>query len=158
MTYARLRPNRSPSLLPIRMKAAETSASRATADWTPLTVVSRSSTTAEIETFMSDVSMTKTNIAIARRMPTLEFPVPACDDIADQYLGTLDSGRLQPFSAPRETRTPTPHKQDKALNLARLPIPPQARGTAEYRCRPIGSLVCEHMFGYGNETLVEKGV
>ena len=37
--------------------------------------------------------------------------------------------RQQGFrSAPRETRTPTPHKQDKALNLARLPIPPQARG------------------------------
>jgi hypothetical protein len=31
------------------------------------------------------------------------------------------------LDAPRETRTPTPHKQDKALNLARLPIPPQAR-------------------------------
>jgi hypothetical protein len=29
-----------------------------------------------------------------------------------------ERGRLcRPFSAPRETRTPTPHKQDKALNL-----------------------------------------
>ena len=29
--------------------------------------------------------------------------------------------------APRETRTPTGHTAHKALNLARLPIPPQAR-------------------------------
>src|SRR4051812_6232206 len=57
------------------MKAAETSASTATAAWTPLTVVSRSRTTAEIETFIRDVSTTKTNIAIAnsrlRRRPCL---------------------------------------------------------------------------------------
>src|SRR5829696_5262592 len=56
---------RSPTLLLIRMNAADTSASSAIADWTPLTVVSRSSTTAEIETFMSDVSTTRTNIAAA---------------------------------------------------------------------------------------------
>src|SRR4051794_1479625 len=56
---------RSATLLLIRMKAAETSASSAIADCTPLTVVSRSSTTAEIETFMSDVSTTRTNIAAA---------------------------------------------------------------------------------------------
>ena len=57
------------------MNAAETSASRAIADWTPLAVVSRSLTTAEIDTFMSDVSTTSTNIAIAssndsRGLPT----------------------------------------------------------------------------------------
>ena len=68
-TNARLRPNRSPTLLLIRMNAADTSASIATADWTPLTVVSRSWTTAEIDTFMNDVSITNTNIAAARRMP-----------------------------------------------------------------------------------------
>src|SRR3954454_17135972 len=56
---------RSPTLLLIRMNAAETSASSAIADWTPLTVVSRSPTTAEIETFISDVSTTSTNIAAA---------------------------------------------------------------------------------------------
>src|SRR5207244_4373594 len=39
----------------------------------------------------------------------------------------------QPSSAPRETRTPTRHTPDKALNLARLPIPPQARGGRQYR-------------------------
>jgi hypothetical protein len=49
------------------MKAADTRASRAMADCTPLTVVPRSSTTAEIETFISDVSTTRTNIAIASR-------------------------------------------------------------------------------------------
>ena len=59
---------RSPTLLPIRMNAADTSASSAIADWTPLTVVSRSSTTAEIDTFISDVSTTSTNIAIASRI------------------------------------------------------------------------------------------
>ena len=65
---------RSPTLLPIRMNAAETSASRAIADWTPLTVVSRSRTTAEIDTFISDVSTTSTNMAIASRMARREFP------------------------------------------------------------------------------------
>ena len=73
-TNARFRPNRSPILLLMRMNAADTSASIATADWTPLTVVSRSSTTAEIDTFMNDVSMTKTNIAAARRMPWRGMP------------------------------------------------------------------------------------
>src|SRR3954447_18864305 len=56
---------RSPVLPPIRMKAAETSASSAIAPCTPLTVVSRSSTTAEIDTFISEVWTTSTNIAIA---------------------------------------------------------------------------------------------
>ena len=50
------------------MNAAETSASSAIADWTPLTVVPRSWTTAEIETFISDVSTTSTNIAIDSRI------------------------------------------------------------------------------------------
>ena len=70
-----MRPIRSPTLLPIRMNAAETSASSAIADWTPLTVVSRSRTTAEIETFISDVSTTSTNIAIASRIARRESPV-----------------------------------------------------------------------------------
>ncbi len=47
------------------MNAAETSASSAIADCTLLTVEFRSRTTAEIETFMIDVSTTSTNIAIA---------------------------------------------------------------------------------------------
>src|SRR3954453_1606270 len=56
---------RSPILLPMRMNAAETSASSAMAPWTPLTVVSRSSTTLAIDTFINDVSTTRTNIAAA---------------------------------------------------------------------------------------------
>src|ERR687894_3306523 len=61
----------------MRMKAADTSASSAIADWTPLTVVSRSRTTAEIDTFISDVSTTSTNIAIASRSPRRGLPA-AC--------------------------------------------------------------------------------
>jgi hypothetical protein len=47
------------------MNAADTSASSAMADWTPLTVVSRSWTTAEIDTFITEVSTTSTNMAMA---------------------------------------------------------------------------------------------
>src|SRR5262245_46749505 len=58
----------------MRMNDAETSASIATAAWTPLTVVSRSWTTAEIDTFMNDVSMTNTNMAAASRMASRGVP------------------------------------------------------------------------------------
>ena len=71
-----MRPIRSPTLLPIRMNAAETSASSAIADWTPLTVVSRSWTTAEIDTFISEVSTTSTNIAMASSTASRGLPVP----------------------------------------------------------------------------------
>ena len=57
------------------MNAAETSASSAIADCTPLAVVSRSCTTAEIETFISDVSTTSTNIAIASRIASRLSPL-----------------------------------------------------------------------------------
>ena len=70
-----MRPIRSPILLPIRMNAADTSASSAIADCTPLAVVSRSCTTAEIETFISDVSTTSTNIAIASSTASLMSPL-----------------------------------------------------------------------------------
>ena len=59
------------------MNAAETSASRAIADWTPLTVVSRSWTTEAIDTFMSEVSTTRTNIAIASRIAKRRSPPAA---------------------------------------------------------------------------------
>jgi hypothetical protein len=79
-------------LLEIKMKEAETSASIATAAWTPLTVVSRSST-AEIETFMNDVSITNTNIAAASRIPSRGVP---CASAADSISGisTACSGSL----------------------------------------------------------------
>src|SRR3954466_2845633 len=61
------------------MNAAETRASRAIADWTPLAVVSRSLTTAEIDTFISEVSTTSTNIAIARRIARVWSPLDSAD-------------------------------------------------------------------------------
>ena len=56
------------------MNAAETRASSAIALWTELTVVSRSSTTAEIDTFINDVSTTSTNIAAASTSDSRVFP------------------------------------------------------------------------------------
>ena len=53
------------------MNAADTNASSAIADWTPLTVVPRSRTTAEIDTFISEVSTTSTNIAAANSRPSI---------------------------------------------------------------------------------------
>jgi hypothetical protein len=58
------------------MNAADTRASSAIAPWTALTVVPRSSTTLAIDTFISDVSTTSTNIAMAsstarRRLPSV---------------------------------------------------------------------------------------
>src|SRR5436190_13628943 len=75
--YAFFLPMRSPTLLLMRMNAAETSASSAIADCTPLAVVPRSCTTAEIDTFISDVSTTSTNIAIAKSNARKELPVPS---------------------------------------------------------------------------------
>ena len=51
------------------------------ADWTPLTVVPRSWTTAEIDTFMIEVSTTSTNMAMASRMASRRF-TPASSDSA----------------------------------------------------------------------------
>src|SRR3954452_5430110 len=77
------------------MNAADTSDSIATADWTPLTVVSRSRTPAEIETFMNDVSMTKTNIAAARKMPS-------------RGSAAVCSSELMPENLPRGRRVSCP--------------------------------------------------
>src|SRR5688572_7376787 len=57
----------------MRMNAADTRASSAIADWTELTVVSRSWTTAEMDTFINEVSTTRTNIAIDSRMASRMF-------------------------------------------------------------------------------------
>src|SRR3954454_17969994 len=65
---------RSPTLLPMRMNAAETSASSAIALCTLLTSVWRSCTTALIDTFMIDVSTTSTNIAMQRRRARRGLP------------------------------------------------------------------------------------
>ena len=58
------------------MNAAETSASSAMADCTPLAVVSRSLMTAEIDTFISEVSTTSTNIAAASSTISRRLPEP----------------------------------------------------------------------------------
>ena len=60
------------------MNAAETSASSAMADWTPLAVVWKSRMTAEIDTFISDVSTTRTNMAMARRRASQWLPSSRC--------------------------------------------------------------------------------
>src|SRR3954462_12858694 len=95
--YARLRPNRSPILLPIRMNAADTSPPRPPAHWPALAVVSRSWTTAEIDTFISEVSMTNTNIAIASSTPSRG--VPDDEDTPRSITDASDSAAIAP--APR---------------------------------------------------------
>ena len=70
-------------------------------------------------------------------------------------------------NAPREIRTPTVQTDHKALNLARLPVPPQARGRASIepgRLQPAldavrtGRLLCEHMFGSRHSTASAGGL
>ncbi len=63
------------------MNAADTSASSAIAPCTPLTVVSRSFTTLEIDTFISDVSTTSTNIAAASSSINRRLPVASAAGI-----------------------------------------------------------------------------
>ena len=89
---------KSPTRLPMRMNAAETSASSAIADWTPLTVVSRSLTTAEIDTFINDVSTTRTNIAIASRMPRRRSLGPNSAVASPEDPPEVSSGDLPWFS------------------------------------------------------------
>ena len=94
---------RSPTLLLIRMNAAETSASSAIALWTELTVVSRSSTTAEIDTFISDVSTTSTNIAAASTIESRGFPAresPWCRH-ADLLCAMVRGRAMGPITPPR---------------------------------------------------------
>ena len=105
-----MRPIRSPTLLPIRMKAAETSASSAIADWMPLTVVPMSCTTAEIDTFMIEVSTTSTNIAIAssRASLPLNVSVGVCAVMGAPFLGRGVPRRPFIFASARAARiTPT---------------------------------------------------
>ena len=105
-TYARRRPMRSPTLLLIRMNAAEISASSAIAPWTPLTVVSRSSTTAEIDTFISDVSTTSTNIAIANSSDSRALPTPSSGaPLAPSRLTSLTIERALQGTQPSIART-----------------------------------------------------
>ena len=68
------------------MNAADTSASSAIADCTPLTVVSRSRTTALIETFIKDVSTTSTNMAIASRTASLVLAGDSVAAVSSRWL------------------------------------------------------------------------
>jgi len=95
------------------MKAAEMSASRAIADWTPLAVVWRSLITADIDTFISDVSMTKTNIAMAKRRARRGFPSPASS--------TPDSALALMTIAP-PLRDPYGRPQSELQSLQSLPV------------------------------------
>jgi hypothetical protein len=79
------------------MNAADTSASSAIADWTPLAVVSRSCTDAEIDTFISDVSTTSTNIAIASRIASRVSP----DDSCGAAVVSSKAGRARLSGRPR---------------------------------------------------------
>src|SRR3954466_9377395 len=106
--YARLRPNRSPSLLPMRMNAADTNASNATAACTPLAVVSRSRTTAEIDTFINDVSMTNTNIAIESSRPRRGVPDPGDEDTG--AVSPTDRRHHLNGAAPRRQRPVSDHQ------------------------------------------------
>src|SRR3954451_3343121 len=94
------------------MNDADTSASSAIADWTPDTVVPRSWTTAEIDTFISEVSTTSTNIAAAsstwRRRSRL---ASACE-------GSVMAAR---FSSPRAGERSPRSGDDAAYALPELP-------------------------------------
>ncbi len=85
---------RSPTLLPIRMNAADTNASNAIADCTPLTVVSRSRTTAAMDTFISEVSTTSTNIAMASRIANRRFIGASAGALLPGSSVIADSSRL----------------------------------------------------------------
>src|SRR4051794_38863627 len=95
---------RSPTLLLMRMNAADTSASSAMADCTELTVVPRSFTTAEIDTFISDVSTTRTNIAIASRMERRWLPATSAGGLVASAAVIV----VLPPCADRRARTASP--------------------------------------------------
>ena len=113
---------RSPTLLLIRMNAAETSASSAIADWTLLTVVSRSAATAVIDTFMIEVSTTRTNIAIASRSGSRLLAVPASGTLvfAPSVIGAAHVPDTVMFSAARH-RTASRHPRSPGIRSHRGP-------------------------------------
>src|SRR4051794_2594245 len=98
------------------MNAAETRASSAIADCTPLAVVSRSLTTAEIDTFIRDVSTTSTNIAAAsstirRRLPDPSPATPSSGPVL------MSPSRL---AVPGSSQTLTPSRDRPALRSWRV--------------------------------------
>src|SRR4051794_35012085 len=121
--YARLRPNRSPSLLPMRMNAADTNASNATAACTPLAVVSRSRTTAEIDTFINEVSMTNTNIAIESSRPRRGVPDP----------GDEDTGAVSPTDRRHHLNGAAPRRQRPVSTTSAPDVSEQASRPPAWR-------------------------
>lgn len=78
----------SPILPPMRINAADTSASSAIVDCRPLTVTPVSLTTAEIDTFMIEVSTTNTNIAIESNNASLPLKGFVWVPLSREFIGT----------------------------------------------------------------------
>src|SRR5215831_2348938 len=123
---------RSPTLLPIRMNAAETSASSAIADWTPLAVVPISWTTAEIDTFISDVSTTSTNIAIASRRASRWLLLVVVSGILALALWVMSG---------QHARQPEPRHHPSVGDVNRWPTPGEQRSTLRCLGRLAGGLI-----------------
>src|SRR3954469_24342442 len=112
------------------MNAAETSASSAIADCTPLAVVSRARTTAEIETFISDVSTTSTNIAIASRIATRLSPWDssngaagtATESLMSRTVAAAQSRRVIPTARSSLSAADEPERPDGAAEQPRRPV------------------------------------
>lgn len=66
------------------------------ADCTPLAVVSKSLMTADMETFISDVSTTRTNIAIASS--TISLRLPCCPGSERGFVTSLTCSAPVPYS------------------------------------------------------------
>src|SRR3954453_21561060 len=120
---------RSPTLLPIRMNAADTRASSAMAPCTLLTVVSRSSTTFAIDTFISDVSTTSTNIAIARSTARRCPPAPQSVFSAPFRAVRADGWRASPRAGSSASVTAVSVRVGGQPRLGRLELSgPEALG------------------------------
>src|SRR4051812_13190537 len=116
------------------MNAAETRASSAIALCTELTVVSRSSTTDAIETFISDVSTTRTNIAAASTSGSR--PGVFCVRFADRACGPRSLIRATVWHASMGSHHPyrmSRHRSARGQNRAVGAHPAPAESAASRR-------------------------
>ena len=136
MTSARFRPMRSPILLLIRMNAAETNASRAMADCTALAVVLRSLVTAEIDTFMSEVSTTNTNIAIESSTISRRLPEPATSTFPSASVGPIYVRLASPARGERRAELPrtTPSRSRRPPRRRPRSTPTACQGASLLLC------------------------
>ena len=128
----------------MRMKAADTSASTATAAWTALTLVSRSWTTAEIDTFISDVSMTKTNIAAASRIPRSGVP-PAPSSAPSRVVASTSPSSVptrRSLSAGRSARGCRRSPDDPASRARSRSVEPPNACSTSASSRASSSSIC----------------